>query len=190
MIQRGLYGMKQSRRIWNQTMNLTWGFTCLSCESCSYYRTMESESIISTVHVDDFLSIASNKEENEHFKNQMWSIWTILDLGAVCFIVGIAVTWDWPHHTVMLSQTVLINKIVSQFSQKNASPAPIPMDPGLTLWHANYKKLTCNKLEQITKLPYRSLVGCLLYLSIGMCPNITYSVQQLSQYLNCYMYTH
>ena len=67
MIQRGLYGMKQSGRIWNQTMNeqmLSWGFTCLSCESCIYYRTTESGTIISAIHVDDFLAIASNKEEN------------------------------------------------------------------------------------------------------------------------------
>jgi len=96
MIQRGLYGMKQSGRIWNQTMNeqmLKWGFTHLSCKSCIYYRMTESRTIISSIHVDDFLSIASNKEENEHFKNQMRSVWTILDLGAIHFIVGIAITW-------------------------------------------------------------------------------------------------
>lgn len=73
---------------------------------------------------------------------------------------------------------------------KNTLPLPILMDPGLKLWCTDYKTLTCDELEQITKLPYKSLVRCLLYLSIGMCPNITYSVQQLSQYLNCYMYTN
>jgi len=45
-------------------------------------------------------------------------------------------------------------------------------------------------LNDIKKLPYCSLVGCLLYLSIGMHPDITYAVQQLSQYLNCYSYAH
>ena len=193
MIQQGLYGMKQSGRIWNQMMNeqmLSWGFTRLSCESCIYYRSSDSGTIISAVHVDDFLSIASNKDENERFKNQMRDVWTISDLGAVRFVVGIAVTWDQPNHTVMLSQTALIDKIVSQFGQKNASPAPVPMDPGLKLRRADYKKLTHEELEQISKLPYRSLVGCLLYLSIGTCPDITYSIQQLSQFLNCYTYAH
>ena len=80
MIQRGLYDMKQSGRIWNQTMNeqmLSWGFTRLSCESCIYYRSSDSGMIIFAVHVDDFLSIASNKDENERFKNQMRNVWTI-----------------------------------------------------------------------------------------------------------------
>lgn len=169
---------------------ISWGFTRLSCESCIYYRTSDSGTVISAVHVDDFLSIASNKGENERFKNQMCNVWTISDLGAVRFVVGIAVTWDRPNRTVMLSQTALIDKIVSQFGQKNASPAPVPMDPGLKLRRADYKKLTREELDQISKLPYRSLVGCLLYLSIGTRPDITYSVQQLSQFLDCYSYAH
>jgi len=90
----------------------------------------------------------------------------------------------------MLSQTALIDKIVVQFGQKNASPASVPMDPGLKLRRADYKKLSHEELEQITKLPYRSLVGCLLYLSISTCPDITHSVQQLSQFLDCYTYAH
>ena len=67
-IQQGLYSMKQSRRIWNQTMNkqmLSWSFTHLSCESCIYYRTSNSGTIISAVYIDNFLSIVSDKDKNE-----------------------------------------------------------------------------------------------------------------------------
>ena len=135
-IQQGLYGMKQSSRIWNQTMNkqmLSWGFTHLSCESCIYYWNSDSRTIVSAVHINDFLSIASNQEENKCFKNQMCGVWTISDLGTIHFVVGIAATWDRPNHTVFLSQTALIDKIVTQFGQKSASPASVPMDAGLKL---------------------------------------------------------
>ena len=156
-IQQGLYGMKQSSRIWNQTMNkqmLSWGFTRLSCESCIYYWNSDSGTIVSAVQVNDFLSIASNGEENEHFKNQMRRVWTISDLGTICFVVKITITRDRPNHAVFLSQTALIDKIVAQFGQKSASPAPVPMDPGLKLQRTDYKKLSHNELDQITKLPY------------------------------------
>ena len=143
VIQWGLYGMKQSGHIWNIPMKekiISWGFTPLSCESCVYYRNSDMGTIICAVHVDDFLTIASNKDEKAIFKNQMRTAWTISDLGNVHFVVGIAVTWDRPNKTVMLSQTALIDKIVAQFGQRSASPSSLPMDPGLKLWCANYKK--------------------------------------------------
>ena len=94
MLQHGLYRMKQSGRMWNHTMNdamLTWGFTRLSCESCVYFRKTETGTVISVVHVDDFLSIASSKDENERFKLQMKSLWTISDLGEAKHVVEIAI---------------------------------------------------------------------------------------------------
>lgn len=126
---RGLYRMKQAGRIWNQTLNdnmLSWGFTRLPCESCVYYRQSNTGTVIAAVHVDDFLSIASSKAENEHFKAQLRSAWTISDLGLPKFVVGIAVEWDRNTHTVKLSQTALIQKIINQFGQTDAAPYHSP----------------------------------------------------------------
>ena len=70
----GLYGMKQAGCIWNRTMNevmISWGFICLGTESCVYYQFRLSRVTITVVHIDDFLSIASSKEENNCFKEDM-----------------------------------------------------------------------------------------------------------------------
>ena len=82
-LQQGLYGMKQSGQIWNQTLNaqmITWGFTHLTCESCIYYRKSDTGIIIAAIHVNDYLLIANSKDENEHFKNQMREMWTMSEL--------------------------------------------------------------------------------------------------------------
>lgn len=192
-LQRGLYGMKQAGRIWNQTMNdamLSWGFTRLACESCIYYRKLATGIVISAVHVDDFISISSSPEENERFKNQMKTIWTISDLGEVRFCVGIAIKRDKSKHTVSLSQTALIDKIIDQFGQRDAHPTKTPMDPGLKLRRPDRSKFTPADLDALAKLPYRSLVGCCLYLAQATRYDIYYVVQQLSQYLDCYSYSH
>lgn len=192
-LQRGLYGMKQSGRIWNQTMNenmIKWNFTRLSCESCIYYRKSTTGIVIAAVHVDDFLSIASNKEENEIFKEQMRKVWQISDLGLPKFVVGIAVDWDRENKTVKLSQTALIDKIVQQFGQTDAAPLSVPMDPGLKLRRVDLKALSADEQATLAKLPYRSLVGCLLYLAIATRPDIAYSVQQFSQFLDCFSFVH
>lgn len=64
------------------------------------------------------------------------------------------------------------------------------MDSGLKLHCPDCSKFTPEEITELAKLPYRSLVGCLLYLAIASRLDITYAVQQLSQFLNCYSYVH
>ncbi|CAA7267819.1 unnamed protein product [Cyclocybe aegerita] len=157
-LQRGLYGMKQSGRIWNQTMNdamIGWGFTKLTSEPCIYYRKTDTDSTC----------------ENDTFEIQMQGLWEISSR-PVKFC------------------TALIDKVVSQFGQSDAHPISTPMDPGLKLCRPDPKDITPTERTQLNKLPYRSLVGCLIYLAIGTRPDISYAVQQLSQFLNCYTYAH
>jgi hypothetical protein len=146
--------------------------------------------VIAAVHVDDYLAIADSKDENERFKDQMRKVWTISDLGTACLIMGIAVTWDRATCTVTLSQTALIDKIIEQFGQRDAYPMSAPLEFGSKLWCANHDSIPPDERLQLNKLPYRSLVGCLLYLAISTCPNISHAVQQLSQYLNSYSFDH
>ena len=170
LLQRGLYGMKQSGRIWNKTMHeamLSWGFTRLSCESCIYYRKIDTGTIICAIHVDDFLSISDFQEENERFKTQMRSIWKISSAKEAKYCVGIAITRNRLSKSVSLSQTALIDKVIRQFGQQDAFPANSPMDPGLKLRGPDRKTLSHQDHDQLNKLPYRSLVGCLIYLSVG-----------------------
>jgi hypothetical protein len=190
---RGLYGMKQAGWIWNRTLHgrmLEWGFTRLSSESCVYYRKTPTGTVLAAIHVDDFLSVASSREENERFKEQMRQVWTISDPGDVRFVVGIAVEWDRPNHTVMLSQTALIDRIIAQFGQLDASPLSMPIAPGLKLRRVDLATLSETDRHTLSKLPYRSLVSSLLYLAVSSRPDISYAVQQLSQYLDCFTFAH
>lgn len=192
-LQRGLYGMKQAGRIWNKTLNETllgWGFQRLACESCIYYRKTNTGTIITAVHVDDFLSISNCEEENERFKELLRTVWTISDLGKVSYCVGIGVERDFDSQTVSLHQTGLLDKTISQFGQQDAHPAKTPMDPGLKLRRPDHSNISAEDRSELAKLPYRSLVGCLIYLSVGTRPDITYAVQQLSQFLDSYSYAH
>lgn len=66
--------MKQAGWIWNKTMDSalrSWGFTPLQSELCIYYRILNGDIVIATIHVDDFLSIASLTAANQAFKDQM-----------------------------------------------------------------------------------------------------------------------
>ena len=190
---KGLYGMKQAGRIWNKTMNeamISWGFMHLACEFCIYYCKTDSGIIISTVYVDKFLSIAYPPWENKIFKAQMKGIWMISDLRGMKFCVGIVIMQDRENCTISLSQTALIDRIITQFGQQDAYPNKTPIDPGLKLRHPMLSNIPLEDQIELTKLLYHSLVSCLLYLSIMFHPDITYAIQQLSQFLDSYSFTH
>ena len=128
--------------------------------------------------------------ENDAFEAQMSKIWTILALGEARFCIGIAISRNREAQTISLSQTTLIDRIITQFGQQDAYPIKTPMDPGLKLRRPNSSNTTSNDKLELSKYPYQLLVGCLLYLSVASRPDITYTVQQLSQFLDSYSYAH
>lgn len=136
MLQQGLYRMKQAGQIWNRTLHNSmegWGFKQLMSKPCIYYCKSNTGTVITGVHVDDFLSIADSPEENIRFKEQMKTVWTISDLGEPKLVVGIAIERRREEKSIYLSQTALIDKIIITFGQTDSHPASMPMDPGLKL---------------------------------------------------------
>ena len=64
------------------------------------------------------------------------------------------------------------------------------MDPGLTLLRKPECPLSPDECLANAKLPYWSLIGCLMYLAVGTHPNLALLIQVLSQFLDCYMEVH
>jgi hypothetical protein len=196
-LQRGLYGMKQSGRIWNKTMHkamLNWGFKRLHADPCVYYRVNALGTVLSAVHVDDFLIVSSSPEASQSFKEELKSLWTISDLGEARFCVGIAISRDRANRLVSISQTALIDRIILQFGQADADPISTPMDPSvaksLTRPSPSDPPLSDSDSHELARIPYRSLVGSLMYLAVGTRPDISFAVARLCQYLDCYRRTH
>lgn len=101
----------------------------------------------------------------------------ISKLGKPRYAVGIGIEWDHKNCTVYLSQNALINKIINQFGQSDATPLSVPMDPNQKLQRVDRKSHSLEDTDKLLKLPYHPLVGSLLYLCIGMRPDISYAVQ-------------
>ena len=108
--------------------------------------------------------------------------------------MGITITHDRAKHLVSISQTALIDCIITQFGQTDADPISTPMDPSIM------KSLICpspsdpplspDAAHDLARIPYRSLVGSLMYLAVGIWPDISFAVACLCQYLDCYRQTH
>lgn len=66
----------------------------------------------------------------------------------------------------------------------------LPMEPGCKLRRPNHESQTQEEKDMIARLPYRSLVGCLLYIAIATRPDVAFMVQQLTQFLDNYNRTY
>ena len=126
--------------------------------------------------MDDFLSVTTSRAENEQFKAEICTVWKISDLGTPHFVVSIAICWDREAKAVHLSQTALIDRLIATFGQKDTTPVSILMDPGLHMQHTLCSSLSQAEQHDLSKLPYRLLVGDLLYLAIGTRLDISYAV--------------
>lgn len=192
-LQKGLYGMKQGGLVWNKTLNeamLSWGFTRLKSEHCIYFRRSVAGTLLIAVHVDDFFTVSSSKAALAAFKAELRTKWQVAELGEAHFCLGIAIQRDRPTRTIMLSQTALIDRIIHQFGLKDAVPCAVPMEPGLRLSRRDHSPKTDVERELMSRTPYRSLVGSLMYLAIGTRPDISYAVQQLCKFLDSYGPVH
>jgi hypothetical protein len=191
---KSIYGMKQASRIWNITFNkavTAWGFERLPCEWCVYRRQSPTGTIIFSLHVDDIFSAASSPAETANFKSFLESQWEIADLGPAKFALGIAMTRDTASHTISLSQTAFIERLLERFNLTDAHPCDTPMVAGLQLRRPDkVAPIPPEIAEWRMKTPYRELVGSLNYAAVATRPDIAYAVSRLSSFNDCYLPDH
>lgn len=180
-LRRGLCGMRQSSRIWNRALNASlvgWVFSRSACEWCVYSRRSDNGDTSSVVvQVDDMLAVSSNETEASRFQSELKSAWQI--------------SRDRSKRTIMLSQTSLIDKIISTYGQSDAKPTSTPIVHGAQLLRPDTQiDIGKTEREHLAALPYRSLVGSLMYVASGTRPDIMFAVSKLSRFLDRYREAH
>ena len=134
---RGLYGMRQSSCIWNRALHTSFlglGFRHFDCEWCVYsHRSDNGNLTVIMVHVDDMLVASLSEKEVGHFQTELEATWQISTLGELKLIFSIVLHQDRAARTIALSQTALIDKIVTTYGQGDAKPVSTPMVHGALL---------------------------------------------------------
>ena len=187
--------MHQSSWIWNRALHssfLSWGFSCSECEWCVYtHRSANGDASIVIVHVDDMLAASSNKTEAMRFRSELDATWQMTTLGEPKLVVGLTLQCDREAKTIHLSQTALIDKIISLYRQNNAKITNSPMVHGTQLLHPDpHEQLDESERERLDKIPYCSLIGSLMYVASGTQPDIAFAISKLSCFLDCYCKAH
>ncbi|CAH2089057.1 unnamed protein product [Euphydryas editha] len=186
LLNKSIYGLRQSSRIWNCKVNSVLtsnGYSQSQCEPCVYLKKTESDLTIIALYVDDFYIFSSCKSEKTKLINLLKSEFECKHLGSIQNCLGISVRRDRKRGLLILNQSEYIKKLLTRFGMQSCKSVSTPME-------VNCKFNTkCDTLSE-NNCPYRELIGGLMYLSVCTRPDISYALSQLSQFNTAFTKDH
>src|SRR3984957_4393431 len=180
LLQKALYRLKQSPRLWQLTLKATLnriGYLPLFADQC-VYRSTKTGLIIIT-YVDDFLLVGLKGERLRVLKLQLSEAFDMKDLGPCQFFLGVRITRDRSQNKTTICQDAYIRKVLDQFGMLECRAVLTPIDPGASDTLVPYQG---NATEDQIKL-YQSLVGRINYLATQTRCDITFTTSALSRFL-------
>uniref|UniRef100_A0A2N9GE28 Reverse transcriptase domain-containing protein n=1 Tax=Fagus sylvatica TaxID=28930 RepID=A0A2N9GE28_FAGSY len=109
------------------------------------------------------------------------STFEMKDMGEANFVLGVKITRDRSKKLLSLSQGTYIKKILERFHMHNSKPIDTPMEKGCTLSLDQCPKNDEEK-NQMSKVPYASAIGSLMYAMLCTRPDICFAVGMVSRY--------
>ncbi|EGD83534.1 hypothetical protein PTSG_12133 [Salpingoeca rosetta] len=177
-LKRGLYGLKQSPRLWNHTLD-AWmreqDFVATATDACIYRRTCKGGKVMwVAVYVDDLLIFADSDSDMAAFKKAISKRFKMKDLGSPDICLGIKVQHDRKARTVTMSQEHYLRSVLETFGMADCKPVGTPLCTG-------YVDKPADKEEPLPDVPFRELLGSLLYAATMTRPDISAAVSILSR---------
>jgi hypothetical protein len=179
-----LYGLKQAPRAWHLKLTAemeSLGFEASVADPSLFVKKAGEETVYVAVWVDDCL-VGGEKEAVKETKRAIGEKFTVRDLGAVRYFLGMEVTRDRSAKRLTLTKRAVLD-LLEEFGMESARPRRVPMSPG-------EKVQKEGKLLNTEECPYAKLVGSLLYLANCTRPDIAQSVGVLSRYMSCATIEH
>jgi hypothetical protein len=177
LLNKSLYGLKQSPRYWYQTLQdylESMGFTRLYADHGIFVK----GEIAIAVYVDDLLVVGPDRKEIQGVKDALNQRFKMTDLGPCSYYLGMTITRDRVNRILRLGQRAYIERFLKHYSVwENVKTCATPMDS---------TKL-CKPEEGYTaskdlRERYQSAVGSLMYAMMGTRPDIALSVSVVSRY--------
>jgi hypothetical protein len=187
-LRKGLYGLKQSGRLWYEKLGKTleeMGFVCLKSDSSVYVWIKDEVKITIPVFVDDLTITSKSKDKVEQVITDLGKVFKLRRLGPTSFLLGVSIEYDREQRTLSLSQRQYILDMLHRFKMEDCKPVSTPMDPGSRL-SSTTSSMSPSELqaeaEEMKSVPYINAVGALNYLAIATRPDISQTVSKLARY--------
>lgn len=191
LLDRSIYGLKQSARNWNETVDhqsVDAGYRQLESDTC-FYTKVESPSrkAIFGLHVDDIKYAVSRGSDllDKFLAHMAKSGMKIKNLGPIRFFLGVEFIRQQEELEIVLMQQAFIDQMLERyrFAIEGQKGRDTPFRHGFILTKADSPAEDDTHLRnEMNKHPYQPLLGSLMYLAIWTRLDISYAINTLSQF--------
>lgn len=188
LLKKSLYGLKQSGLQWYRKLDEVLrkiGMRRLESDPCVYRIVIDGVTLIIAVYVDDILIMSESEGWIRRIKKKLQENFKMVDMGKLHNFLKIEFHHDEKKGEIHMKQTRYIQELIKKFKMTDCKTASTPMEPKLQLRLPE----KVNESE-MAKLPYRQLIGSLMYLSTSTRPDISFAISYLSQFNHNYSKEH
>ncbi|KAG2883895.1 hypothetical protein PC117_g25918 [Phytophthora cactorum] len=105
------------------------------------------------------------------------------DLGEVKYILGWSIERNREARTIYIHQRKYATNVFDKFEHLISYPIATPSDRSITLTKS-MEPQTSEEKEAMKDIPYREVVGSLMYLMVGTRPDLAFYMREVSQFLS------
>ena len=114
-------------------------------------------------------------------KAYLGKCFSMKDLGEAAYILGIKIYRDRSRRLIGLSQSAYIDKILKRFNMQNSKKGYLPMEVKHGLCN-EFCASTPNEVARMSKVPYASAVGSIMYAVKCTRPDVAFAQNITSQF--------
>lgn len=178
-LRKAIYGLKQSGREWFFKIHKVLkelGFQKFEWCNCAYIL---DSNVIFLLYVDDIVVFGREQKHVDSAIKLLLSKFDLKILGKTRKLLG--VEFLETEGKIFIHQQEYVNKICETYKKYKYPISSLPIAKGVI-----YSKTQCpqvkNEVDEMSRIPYRSLVGSLSFLANRTRPDISYAVNIFSQF--------
>ena len=183
-LNKSIYGLKQSSRRWylkfHNEITLC-DFTMIDEDHCVYVKRDKDRYVLLSLYVDDILIAGNDLEFVKTIKEWLSSTFEMKNMGETSYILGVKIQRNRSKRLMCLSQEHYIQNLLERFNMKDCNPIDTPYARGEYLSKEMGSK-TLEEKEKMSKVPYSSAIGSLMYVMMCTRTDICYVVGMVSHY--------
>ena len=179
---KSLHGLRQAGRTWYATLDKSLrklGATPTNEDPCVYQLGKDNDLILIAIYVNDIIISSRDVSRIEKLKARLAREFDVRDFDKINYCLGIE--FSRSGNAILLHQSGYMRDVLDRFGMTESNAVKTPMDSNVKLL-----KPDKNSASETMEMPYRVLIGALMYLAISTRSDITFAVSSLSQFDDCY----